>query len=363
MALRPATVLELCAGYGGLGVGVAIACPGIRVVGAVERQAYPAAVLASRMVEGSVDPCPIFDDLESFDGGAYRGRVDLVVAGFPCQGASVAGKRLGVDDARWLWPEVWRVTIECGAAWLFLENVPGLLTVNGGRAFKQILDDLCACGWDAEWDCVPAAAVGAPHLRDRVFLFAADPQRVSVRLEPERDQRRGRGERTTEREPAARERSDARIAVDAGEGRQGGTDVGRGDQPARAARPTTDADDTRHREVWHGSERGPLGENRSTHRGDADRRGSAWTRYAIEGIVADSAEHWRWDRAPFPTIRGVDDGTSIGVGIDTAYADELHLLGNGVVPQAVALAFVILWDRLHGTALMDDADADATDAR
>jgi DNA (cytosine-5)-methyltransferase 1 len=130
------------------------------------------------MAEGSMGSCPIWDDLESFDGRAYRDRVDLVVAGFPCQGASVAGKRRGTADERWLWPLVWRTIIDCGASMLFVENVPGLLNVNGGAAFAEIVDALAARGWIAEWDCIPAAAVGAPHIRDRVFLLAADPDGV-----------------------------------------------------------------------------------------------------------------------------------------------------------------------------------------
>lgn len=194
MALRstePLTVLALCAGYGGLDLGVRMVRPGIRLVGVVERQAYAAAVLASRMVEGSLDSCPIWDDLESFDCASYRDRVDLIVAGFPCQGASVAGKRLGTEDARWLWPEVWRITKATNARWLFAENVPGLLSVNGGGAFEEILGDLGSSGWSARWDCVPAGALGAPHVRDRLFLLATDANRVGVRLEPERDQRQG----------------------------------------------------------------------------------------------------------------------------------------------------------------------------
>ena len=197
--------LSLCTGYGGLELGLKLAGVPVRVVAAVERQAYAAAVLANRMVEGALDSCPIWDDLESFDGRAMRGRVDLVAAGFPCQGASVAGKRRGVDDARWLWPHVWRVTRDCGASMLFVENVPGLFTVNKGRAFQEILDDLATCGWLAEWDCVPAAAVGAPHVRDRLFLLAADPDSLELRIQPERDQRERWRERTTERgnaEPA-----------------------------------------------------------------------------------------------------------------------------------------------------------------
>lgn len=190
VALR---TLSLCTGYGGLELGIRLAGVAVHTVAAVERQAYAAAVLAHRMAEGALDPCPIWDDLESFDGRAWRGCVDLVVGGFPCQGASVAGKRRGIADERWLWPHVWRVTRECGASLLFVENVPGLLTVNQGQALREILDDLAACGWVAEWDCVPAAAVGAPHLRDRWFMLAADPDGIGLRQLSERDQRQGGG--------------------------------------------------------------------------------------------------------------------------------------------------------------------------
>lgn len=196
MALR---TLSLCTGYGGVELGLRLAGVPVLAVGAVERQAYAAAVLANRMEGGLLDPCPIWDDLESFDGGPYRGRVDLVCAGFPCQGASVAGKRLGTEDARWLWPLVWRTVIACGASALFIENVPGLLNVNGGEAFREILSDLAARGWNAEWDCVPAGSVGAPHIRDRVFLLATDPNSEQLRKLAERDQREGWSERATER--------------------------------------------------------------------------------------------------------------------------------------------------------------------
>jgi len=179
VALR---TLSLCTGYGGLELGLRAAGVAVRVVAAVERQAYAAAVLANRMEEGALDSCPIWDDLEFFDGRAWRGCVDLVVAGFPCQGASVAGKRLGVVDERWLWPEVWRVVRECGSSYLFLENVTGLLSVNNGGAFEKILGDLASCGWAAEWDCFSAATIGAPHIRDRVFLLAADASRIGRAL-------------------------------------------------------------------------------------------------------------------------------------------------------------------------------------
>lgn len=172
MAVR---TLSLCTGYGGIELGLRLAGVPLLAVAAVERQAYAASVLANQMARGALDACPIWDDLESFDGSSFRGCVDLVVAGFPCQGASVAGKRLGTGDKRWLWPNVWRTVADVGASLLFIENVSGLLTVNKGGAFDEIISDLAARGWIAEWDCVPAGGVGAPHIRDRVFVLAADP--------------------------------------------------------------------------------------------------------------------------------------------------------------------------------------------
>jgi site-specific DNA-cytosine methylase len=305
------------------------------------------------MVEGALDPCPIYDDLESFDGTLYRDRVDLIVAGFPCQGASVAGKRQGVDDERWLWGEVWRIARETNAGWVFGENVPGLLSVNRGGAFEEILRDLASSGWAAEWDCVPAGSVGAPHLRDRLFLLAANPERLAVRLEPERDQRDRRRERAAERKsPKPRGRRSARASSDSAGGerptdRRTNDDEGRPDA-SRGSAEASDAESIRRDE-------GLSLDARARGEGGADVAGGHQS--AIARIIADGRSFWSWDRAPEPVIRGVDDGASDGMGIDdTAHADQLHLLGNGVVSQAAAVAYLGLWERLHGAAR---ADSDA----
>lgn len=94
--------------------------------------------------------------------------VDLIAGGFPCQPVSLAGRRLGQADERWLWPEFARIIRELRPRYALLENVPGLL-VSG---MDSVLGDLAACGYDAEWDCIPAEAVGAPHKRHRVFIVA-----------------------------------------------------------------------------------------------------------------------------------------------------------------------------------------------
>jgi DNA (cytosine-5)-methyltransferase 1 len=96
--------------------------------------------------------------------------VDLLAGGFPCQPFSNAGKRQGKDDVRWLWPEFARVIRELRPRYVLVENVPGLLAGHGGMG--AVLGDLAALGYDAEWDSIPASAVGAPHLRYRVWIVA-----------------------------------------------------------------------------------------------------------------------------------------------------------------------------------------------
>lgn len=96
--------------------------------------------------------------------------VDLVCGGFPCQPVSLAGKREVEADSRWLWPEFARVLDAIRPRFALLENVPGILTAGGAG----VVSDLASLGYDAEWDCIPASAVGAWHRRDRWFLFAAD---------------------------------------------------------------------------------------------------------------------------------------------------------------------------------------------
>jgi len=108
-------------------------------VGYVEREAFAAAVLVARMEDQALDRAPVWDDLTTFDGHPWRGRVDLVAAGFPCQPSSHAGQRLGTADERWLWPHVARVVREVGPSLVFIENVPGLLSVNGGVAAVAFL--------------------------------------------------------------------------------------------------------------------------------------------------------------------------------------------------------------------------------
>ena len=104
--------------------------------------------------------------------GRDAGPVDLICGGFPCQPVSAAGKRKGKADARWLWPEFNRIVRKVRPRYVLVENVPGLLSTDSGRLMGEVLGDLALCGYDAEWDCVSAASVGAWHRRDRIFIVA-----------------------------------------------------------------------------------------------------------------------------------------------------------------------------------------------
>lgn len=112
-------------------------------------------------------------DVRTFDAARHHGLVDVVVGGWPCQGNSTAGKRLGLaDDRSNLWWQLLRVLVETGARYLFAENVRGVLSVNGGRDFGVILNSLADAGFDARWTVTRASDVGAPHRRERLWLFA-----------------------------------------------------------------------------------------------------------------------------------------------------------------------------------------------
>ncbi len=167
MALRPINGLALCAGIGGLDLALKLAIgDSYRTVAYVEREAYAAACLVARMEEGYLDSAPIWDDVTTFDGKPWRGVVDIVTAGFPCQPFSLAGKRLGEADKRHLWPEIARIIGECGPELVFLENVHI-------SAFRQPFDDLQAMGFSLSPPyAATAAEMGAGHIRRRVFVLA-----------------------------------------------------------------------------------------------------------------------------------------------------------------------------------------------
>ena len=182
VADRSFNIVSLCSGaIDALALGVELAVPSARVVCHVERDAFCAANLVRAMEEGCVAPAPVFSDVRTFDGRPWRGVVDCVVAGIPCQGNSLAGKRLLADDPRDLWPATRRILRDLDCEWFLLENVYGFMVpqrnADACAPVARVLGELAEDGWDAEWGVFSAAEVGAPHQRERLFIPAHRAQR------------------------------------------------------------------------------------------------------------------------------------------------------------------------------------------
>jgi len=159
--------LALFAGAGGGILGGHLL--GWRTVCAVECNAYAASVLVARQNDGCLPPFPIWDDVRTFDGRPWRGRVGVVSGGFPCQDISSAGKGAGIEGSRsGLWAEMARIVREVGPRFVLVENSP-LLT---GRGLHVVLGDLAAMGYDARWGVLGARDAGAPHKRERIWVLA-----------------------------------------------------------------------------------------------------------------------------------------------------------------------------------------------
>ena len=166
--------LALFAGAGG-GI-LAGKMLGWRTVCAVEWEPYAASVLAARQNEGFLEGFPIWDDVQTFNGRPWRGIVDVVSGGFPCQDISAAGKGAGIDGERsGMWGEMARIIHEVRPRFAFVENSPMLTS----RGLGRVLGDLASMGFDARWGVLGAADVGANHQRDRIWIVAKWREQLS----------------------------------------------------------------------------------------------------------------------------------------------------------------------------------------
>lgn len=272
---------------------------------------------------------PVYGDITAVDWSTVE-PVDVLAGGFPCQPVSNAGKRLGTDDARWLWPEFARAIRILRPRYVLVENVAALLT----RGFNYVANDLAAIGYDKQWDCIPAAAVGAPHLRDRLWIVAY-PSRARRRQDAG--------------SPPSDEGSDARRAAlhrhePSGHGSWGV--VANADQHEHQGRPPSERRPSASVVLadaesigWREGRTKPAGELR---RPDASERGAAVPHAIFAGLEghergvmalqdyrrsnADPAGSGWW--ATEPDVGRVADGVPHRV-------DRLRALGNAVVPQVV----------------------------
>lgn len=155
-------VLDLFSGIGGFSLGLE-RTGGFETVAFCEIEPFPRRVLAKHWPE-----VPIYDDVRQLKGKDV-GAVDVICGGFPCQDISAAGKKVGVNGARsGLWVEIARLVGELRPNFVILENSAALT----GRGLGDILGNLAARGYDAEWQCIPASELGAPHGRDRIWIVA-----------------------------------------------------------------------------------------------------------------------------------------------------------------------------------------------
>ncbi len=336
--------LALSAGCGGLELGLHLAMPDYTTVGYVEREAYPASCLVARMEEGILRPAPIWDDARTFDGRPYRGKVDLVSSGFPCQPVSLAGRQRAQEDERWLWTDIACIVRDVRPGLVFLENVPGLLV----RELGTVLGELAELGFDAEWTCVRASDLGAPHLRRRVFILAWS-ERDALRelaeqprwlaLPPEQwdaelahagaEVGEPSSARRDERQPsAALENAGQREPT--GRTRRPGGPEGRGAQrqPSGPSGELSDRDSGRRESLGlaeHGGLEGPSGN-------EPDGRGDHW-----EFPLWPPGPDYRgeWPEGLEPAIHRGADGMAHRL-------DRIRACGNGVVPVVAAYALVTL---------------------
>lgn len=346
--------LNLCSGYDGLGLGLDIATGGrTRAVCHVEIEVPAAALLADAMGKGLLPEAPIWSDLRTFDALPWRGVVDIVVAGYPCQPFSVAGKRGGESDPRHLWPEVARIMEECQPAFGFFENVSGHLVLG----FDRVAEDLERLGYRVAAGVFTAQEVGASHKRERLFILAhrdgrdggAEPE-LSPGMRPQayggelahssRICERGSERSRSGSGGGVREASEGMVCrelVDSAsvrrEGRNAADTVLNGGVQDLSERPSELADSQGERTCgsWKGAPEAWDG------RGDALRD--------CRELFPPGPSDQRWGRIieRWPDLApAVESSLCRVVDGRPARVDQLRMLGNGVVPLQGAYAFCAL---------------------
>lgn len=370
------TGLSLCAGTGTLDEGISDALAGrYQAVGYVERESYAASALVARMEESSLDHAPVWDDIRSFDGRPWRGKVDIVSAGLPCQPYSVAGKRKGHADRRNLWDDFFRIIGEVQPALAFIENSPELVSRGW---FEPIGERLCAMGFSIDAEIVGSKEVSAPHLRRRAFILAVADSR-SKGLEER--QRIGCDDG---KECQAAERTSGGLAHADGSGsaRQFGwsgshrvtqSSFGLANSHMSEGRPYIEpCGSTGQGHDGKGKTSGRIGDScevladsnisgRKRQGIPIQRRGSqqassmpSW-RFGIFPPPDDQSDPewrriaaeapWLWpNMGAEPLVRSVDHGHAAAM--VASRTDRIRCVGNGVVPLSAALAFAILARRL-----------------
>ena len=277
-------------------------------IGACEIEPYPRDVLLARQRDGILPAFPVWDDVCTLDGNPWRGTVDVLCGGFPCQDISAAGKGAGITGERsGLWKEYARLIGEMRPRFVFAENSPLLRT----RGLGVVLEDLAALGYNARWGVLGARDVGAPHKRDRMWVLAYannngnSPTKESKSIAQGSNSGTSRPKQTIEPSGLCASRTD-------------GSMEGSPEELAYAMHQGLQGDEYA---------RGLDSQGRQESDGSTSECGGLW---------------WHTDPAESPTeplVGRVANGVANRV-------DRLKAIGNGQVPQCAAMAFSILSEGL-----------------
>lgn len=377
-------MLSICTGGGGLDLGIGLAVPGARSVCMVEREAFAVAHLVSAMEQGLLHPAPVWSDARTFDGRRWRECVDGLIGGIPCQPHSVAGRKQGSLDERDLWSAARRIVVQSRAWFVLIENVGGMLSAGDDEVAgaQRIFRDLSKLGFEVEGGLFTAAEVGAPHVRERVFILgvadsigvvhsgrrSGQVQRTRCADESETQIWQRCGHDTGYRGECVADAGNERL-----QGRQFCRSLG-GGHGAEASRSTAELRRASLANArgggYDGRANGSIGlavertalegagspverelDDTSIARGrpvpeQPRRQNEASTHFDGASLFPprpDDADGWRavLDGTPHlePSLRRMADGMA-------AHVDELRMLGNGVVPLQAAHAFRTLCHRL-----------------
>jgi DNA (cytosine-5)-methyltransferase 1 len=312
------TVISFCSGYGGIERGLDLAGFEHRVIAYVEIEAFAIANLVNKMERGELPPAPIYSNLKTFPAHLFRDKVSLITGGYPCQPFSTSGNRLGADDPRHLWPYIRRHIESIRPLSCFFENVEGHISLG----LRDVIGELEQDGYQTTWGIFSAREVGAPHQRKRVYILAdSDSERWA-----KHDRKQGsssKGKRT-DKGRGQTIRSGATGANILADSNSIGLEEHGHCEPSNVVKASENVANS---DSASGQGRGiPC----RVHEKHPDTNGSS------DEFREEIAQLW----LPEPRLGRVVDGCADRV-------DRLRLLGNGVVPQTAAKAWITLNERFY----------------
>jgi DNA (cytosine-5)-methyltransferase 1 len=305
--------LSVCAGYGGIDLGLGRVLAGCRTVAYVEIEAFAVANLVAKMEKGELDQAPVWTDIKTFNAEPFRGLVDILSGGYPCQPFSAAGKRRGEEDPRHLWPFFRRAIRVIRPARVFLENVEGHITLG----LSTVVSDMEEDGYRCSWGIFSATEVGAPHQRKRVFIMADSNMSCPTRFKQQR--RKSCNQQKTKRivPPGS----------DVANGKCAGLERHSGDEQDQAGQEGAGS----------GGSVGPSGLPQRFPAGPGPQ--FDWEEPRTVGNATGK-------RQAEQQLGRATDGCTSRLDTTAYRVDRLRLLGNGVVPATAAKAWTVLSDSL-----------------